>query len=92
MKKRILYIMVILILGLVLPVTSCNSNKVQPDEQNISIVVWPDFPKLESYTITGDNQIIIPYEFFLDLAEFKVDYQCAVNLYNDIEKLKEERK
>jgi len=92
MKKRILYILVILILGLVLPVTSCNSNKVQPDEQNISVIVWPDFPKLDNYTVTGDNQIIIPYEFFLDLAEFKVDYQCAVNLYNDIEKLKEERK
>lgn len=92
MKKRILYILVILILGLVLPVTSCNSNKVQPDEQNISVIVWPDFPKLDNYTVTGENQIIIPYEFFLDLAEFKVDYQCAVNLYNDIEKLKEERK
>lgn len=82
----------ILILGLVLPVISCNSNKVQPDEQNISVIVWPDFPKLDNYTVTGDNQIIIPYEFFLDLAEFKVDYQCAVTLYNDIEKLKEERK
>lgn len=82
----------ILILVLVLPVTSCNSNKVQPDEQNISVIVWPDFPKLDNYTVTGDNQIIIPYEFFLDLAEFKVDYQCAVTLYNDIEKLKEERK
>lgn len=82
----------ILILGLVLPVTSCNSNNVKPDEQNISVLVWPDFPKLDNYTVTGENQIIIPYEFFLDLAEFKVDYQCAVNLYNDIEKLKEERK
>lgn len=92
MKKRILCILGILILGLVLQVTSCNSNDVRPDEQNISIIVWPAFPKLDSYTVTGDNQIMISYEFFLDLAEFKVDYQSAVDLYNDIEKLKEERK
>ena len=69
--------------------TSCQSVRVEykyivPDVQ------YPDFPALER-TINNDESWTIPKESVDDLAEFYLRYQTAVDTYNHIKKLMEEK-
>ena len=84
MKNFLLYIVVALTLLLM----SCKTVEVVNTETVIvPEIVFPVFPDLENVTINENGTITVAKDWVMQLAEYKIRMQQAVETYNNVKAL-----